>query len=225
MTMMAWLILASIITLAWLLWSNFSRTDQAQLDQLIPNCLLTKYPIVFVTGYRSLFYFRNYWNQVPSYLCEHGYDVKVLNLPWRNSGQRLKVFADELIKLEAPVHLIGDQSIEIEIKSIAEMDLPNIASVTIVSEKHPPESIKTEDLDCTRIRANQSSKINELVLDAQPMKLKTQNLLLKANNIFNSGRAPISPSSVGLFSQSNHKTLEPFLKHAIHLAEDDLALR
>lgn len=56
--------------------------------ELKPNCLLTRWPILFVTGPRSLFYFSKYWNHHSSYLAEHGYEVFTLHLPWKNSAER-----------------------------------------------------------------------------------------------------------------------------------------
>lgn len=63
------------------------RPDRIHFD-LKPNCLLTRWPVVFVTGPRSLFYFRRYWNLYPIYLAEHGYEVFTVHLPWRSSPAR-----------------------------------------------------------------------------------------------------------------------------------------
>lgn len=62
--------------------------------ELKPNCLLTRWPILFITGRRSLFYFSKYWNHYPSFLAEHGYEVFTLHLPWNKKEQRLKRMAD-----------------------------------------------------------------------------------------------------------------------------------
>ncbi|KYG64904.1 hypothetical protein AZI86_11945 [Bdellovibrio bacteriovorus] len=65
------------------------RPDRIHFD-LKPNCLLTRWPVVFVTGPRSLFYFRRYWNLYPIFLAEHGYEVFTVHLPWRSSAARRK---------------------------------------------------------------------------------------------------------------------------------------
>lgn len=88
-----------------ILWGNFCRWPKHP-KELVPNCLLTKSPVIFVTGPRSLFYFRHYWNDLPPYLVAHGYDVRLLRLPWSNQKQRQE-WADRLLR-EAPSHLIMD---------------------------------------------------------------------------------------------------------------------
>jgi hypothetical protein len=79
----------------------------------MPNCLLTRYPIVFIPGQQSLFYNGRYWNFIPEYLEEHGYEVLNVDLPWRDSKRRkedLLRLTDALISEKTPCHWICDQS-------------------------------------------------------------------------------------------------------------------
>src|SRR5690606_20711209 len=72
--------LAAILALV--LW-NLVREKQLWQGTLIPNCLLTRFPIVFIPGPRSIFFFRKYYFKLPSFLAEHGYEVFELHLPWK----------------------------------------------------------------------------------------------------------------------------------------------
>jgi hypothetical protein len=67
--------------------NKFRRTRLISFA-LKPNCLLTRWPVVFVTGPRSLFYFSHYWNLYPVYLAEHGYEVFTVHMPWNETEAR-----------------------------------------------------------------------------------------------------------------------------------------
>lgn len=84
---------------------NFSRWPR-EPKSLIPNCLLTRSPVIFVTGLRSPFYFRHYWNDLPAYLVAHGYDVRVLRLPWNDPEKRL-LWMEKLLAGQT-AHLVAD---------------------------------------------------------------------------------------------------------------------
>lgn len=73
------------------LYSNTQRKKRSLKYELTPNCLLTRWPILFISGKRSLFYFTNYWNVFPEFLSEHGYEVYSLNLPWVGSTRAKKI--------------------------------------------------------------------------------------------------------------------------------------
>ena len=75
MITLAFAFLFSVGLISISVWLNHKRAQNRPLIDLIPNCLLTSKPIVFITGRESLFYFGNYWNGLPRYLAEHGYEV------------------------------------------------------------------------------------------------------------------------------------------------------
>lgn len=111
---------------------NFTRWPRDP-KSLIPNCLLTRSPIVFITGLRSPFYFRHYWNDLPTYLVAHGYDVRVLRLPWSGTKER-RIWMEKLLAQQS-VHLIMDpQTAEEMAASIR--SLP-IRSLFIPRSRHP----------------------------------------------------------------------------------------
>jgi len=58
---------------------NERRCQRASLQpsRIVPNCLLTKTPLVFVAGRQSVAYRKAYWNTLPGFLEAHGYTVQV----------------------------------------------------------------------------------------------------------------------------------------------------
>lgn len=93
------------------IFSNRARAHQEIPFELKPNCLLTRWPLLFVTGPRSLFYFSKYWNIYTVFLAEHGYEVFTLHLPWKNAEQRkerFRQFLEQQEKTQRRFHLVLD---------------------------------------------------------------------------------------------------------------------
>ncbi len=57
---------------------------------LRPNCLLTRYPVVFINPPRSLFWYEKLGGWYQDHLTEHGYQVICPTLPFRNRNLRSK---------------------------------------------------------------------------------------------------------------------------------------
>ena len=114
--LLAILILSLLVAVRWL---SVRQRSKRLIDlELRPNCLLTRSPIVFVTGRRSLFYFLNYWNEIPGFLREHGYEVRVCSLPWRGVATRYQLLTQFIESAPRPVHLIADSSSKTEIEKL-----------------------------------------------------------------------------------------------------------
>lgn len=80
---------------------NLRRGQRPVSVELTPNCLLTKRPLIFVTGARTPFYFSNYFNEAPAILREHGYQVETLRLPWLSRKARRRQFTQAFMKRDA----------------------------------------------------------------------------------------------------------------------------
>jgi hypothetical protein len=101
-----------VTTLSLAVVSNVLRRNCHFSGELIPNCLITRHPLLFITGPRSIFYFSSYWNFYTSFLAEHGYEVYTLHLPWRSQlkrKSRLKKFFAEQELNGKSYHLFIDQ--------------------------------------------------------------------------------------------------------------------
>jgi hypothetical protein len=59
-------------------------------DNLVlrPNCLMTKYPIVFISGIRSLFFYEKLGKFLQDFIAAHGYVVLSPALPFRSAELR-----------------------------------------------------------------------------------------------------------------------------------------
>lgn len=109
--MIIWLLALPFSFLALGIFTNLRRRRRNLRYELTPNCLLTRWPILFVTGRRSVFYFSRYWNVYPEFLTEHGYEVYTLHLPWSDARERARRFSEflrEHSRQERRYHLVLD---------------------------------------------------------------------------------------------------------------------
>ena len=148
--------------------SNYLRSKEQPIPDLIPNCLLTKYPLVFIPGPRSLFYFMRYWNEIPHFLASHGYEVFLASLPWKDSEKRKKYLLDFLTAKsqdsKEKIHLFFDQSSVLEISDLLRQhSFTCLASVTWVKTN------QDSDAFLTQVRGL-SSPMEELVLNEKELK-------------------------------------------------------
>lgn len=65
--------------------------DSMNLENLVlrPNCLLTRKPLVFVNGPRSLFYYEKLGGFLQDYVGAHGYQLMAPVLPFRGPSRAL----------------------------------------------------------------------------------------------------------------------------------------
>lgn len=113
MDTLALLLSLFVCLIALAVFTNKARAKKHYDKELQPNCLLTRWPLLFVTGQRSFFYFSNYWNIYPSYLAEHGYEVFHLRLPWSNPllrQSRLIEFLKSQDQAKRKFHMIMDST-------------------------------------------------------------------------------------------------------------------
>jgi hypothetical protein len=134
-----------------LIYINIKRSISSFYFKLKPNCLLTRHPILFLSGKKSLFYFMSYWNMIPGYLQSHGYDVEELNLPWRKQRQR-QAFLEEFFRKAQEdgrkYHVVGDSLDELSWLSDLAYDSVLDCWFPQVDEKNTahPRSVSPEDL-------------------------------------------------------------------------------
>ncbi len=140
------LLLSLFVTLVALaVLTNKARAQKHYDQALHPNCLLTRWPLLFVTGPRSFFYFANYWNIYPSYLAEHGYEVFHLRLPWSNPilrKSRLIEFLKSQDAAKRKFHMVMDSSTLKEFDAVLKDLRPEcVMSITEISG---PETTASE---------------------------------------------------------------------------------
>lgn len=210
---MIWGLTAGTILILTFLALNWKRARLDEVKELIPNCLLTTYPLVFVPGHRSLFYFLAYWNQIPHWLASHGYEVFHLPMPWKGSEKRkqaLAKFLKEKSQSGEVFHLFIDESSLPEMTALLEDESYDcLASVTLIGQHRP-----TAHLLKPRLR----HAIEELEL---PMTAKGTPVFWRLHQLWT--LQTISLSQLGW--KLDRPQGEEILKRAQFLAERDLIQR
>ncbi len=178
------------------IFSNTQRKNRKFYYELTPNCLLTRWPILFVSGRRSLFYFSKYWNVFPEFLTEHGYDVYSLNLPWDGPSRLEKM--REILKTHAEqsrrYHLVMDPMTKTEFADLWSLHLSCVVSITEVKESMSARSP-------LGIWNSVSYALHRLKLGL--------------------AKAP-SPHSLGISAKASLKNAELLLQRVSQLAEEDI---
>jgi hypothetical protein len=127
---------AAIATLAVVLGRQifFSRIRHRRFQslELVPNILMTRYPLLFVGRSRSLFRIAGDFLELPVYLQEHGYQVEEVEIletsPGRDSLSRI------LTTAKAPVHLIVGDALSDAAYDLALEGHPNLATLTLLGQ-------------------------------------------------------------------------------------------
>lgn len=224
---MFWLLVVTataILALAFV--ANFLRLKKPFPVELRPNCLLTRYPVVFATGPRSIFYFLAYWNKIPDFLREHGYEVYALPLHWRNRSERAKQwqkFLERLDRDNTKCHLIVDSYTANELGDLWNERPSRIQSITIATS--------TSTISSNKIAKAQELKPSPLAfeyLEDETTSASTKLPLREAclwflHRCFASGAKQLSPLTLGLAVKSDQDPiLHRFLDLCIALAERDM---
>jgi hypothetical protein len=203
--------------------------------ELRPNCLLTRYPILFLSGKRSLFRFFEHWNDIPVFLREHGYDVFVIE--YGNSGDALQNLLSIMDHLERPCHIIADASQADTLNRFANYRHSNAASFTLIqnsrrSTQTDKKTVSVDDLKPTA-SAIEVFKIDPIVKKGLFSEIRFEwiliqiiNLmsgaLLSAHNLFFLRQHHIDPVETGDFIIPDGWPIEDrILDLAILLAERD----
>ena len=114
-------------------------------DNLVlrPNCLLTKYPLVFISGPRSLFHYARFAGDAQDYLAAHGYRVFAPVMPFRSKALRELVLRKWLeSQPEKEFHFFLSPATRAEFKSVFE----NYKNSTFTSPADFAETSKSEPL-------------------------------------------------------------------------------
>lgn len=218
-------VLVSLLCLTFIIGTQILlyRARQARLRtfELVPNCLLTRHTLVFISGRRSVFNFMSYWNLIPEFLREHGYPVIVLNLPWRGQKKREAYLMRFLKALESPCHFIGDSTLESELKFLGECRHPMVSSINLVGleDFRKKDPLATSDLHPDRVlRFELGREVFERRFSIPDF---AHSLLISFHNLLNFPGPRVKRSEVGA-QASSWSVEKKFLELAVQLAERDL---
>lgn len=221
------LLLLFIFTLG-LVGFNVYRSQQKQDFSLQPNCLITRSPIVFINGTQSLFYFLNYWNWIPTFLKEHGYEVYYLRLPWRKIESRkvtLHTYLKNLKNNHQQIHLFLDTSSENDFKDLLGQHREAIKSLTVLetsSKKKGSQKINSIDLN-PAFHSFPVYRYSVAKANKHSLRSRLSQILIFFHNTFYTPQNPLQAAVLGVDKLSNQPTLsQTILNAAILLAESDL---
>lgn len=203
-----WIVFFGAISIG--LYSNLRRRNQKHPagthEDLTPNCILTRFPLLFIPGKRSLFYFSEYYNLIPSYLAEHGYDVFKAHLPWSHPQDRIQQLQRLLQQQKTPLHLVLTQQSWIEFAGILHQN-PQVRSVTLL-----------DPIDQRQIKSSLFS-ISKL-----PIRLWPDHLAWTMHSMIR--KDPTPPIHLGLYrnglKERSAQLEQSLLKKIVRLAEEDL---
>lgn len=109
------------------------RQRRFQNLQLIPNILMTRYPLMFVGRSRSMFRLAGDFLEMPVYLQEHGYQVDEVEIaPDSNTAESLRLL---LATTPLPVHLIVSETFADAAYDLAFDGHPKLATLTLIGNK------------------------------------------------------------------------------------------
>lgn len=200
--------------------------------ELRPNCLLTRYPIVFLSGRKSLFRLFDHWNSIPFFLREHGYEVVVIEPAPRDPARSVIEILDEL---KTKGHFIFDSSQHDEIEELARYGHRKIASLTCVRRTGAQTSLRrsrTRKLTADQLRPL-ATAIEYFEFETSDLAFQfrsavgawvTETLLSAHNRLVFAGRDGIDPFETGEYTHltDSFANEEKFLNLAVSLAERDL---
>jgi hypothetical protein len=171
---------------------NKKRSDKVCRAELEANCLMTKWPIVFVGGRKSLFYFQSYWNSIPQFLTDHGYEVYLMDLPWRAEAKRKKALNNFLRDYSnssfqtQKFHLqVDSSSLSDILELVAEHDISAIASISLYHAPNDEEALRNIISKRCGLRSLKTP-IEFISLEAPKDESRINNLIWKMHKIWTS---------------------------------------
>lgn len=88
---------------------------QIPVRDLMPNRLMPRRKLVFLSPLQSPFYFSRPWNDWPALLAEHGYEVHLLSLPWADHWRRREALFRWWPELSRS-HILADPATAAEVR-------------------------------------------------------------------------------------------------------------
>lgn len=157
-------LVAGIVATVLILGSQFyfrrQRQKRFQTLELIPNILMTRFPLLFIGRPRSIFRVGGDFLELPLYLQEHGYEVEEIEL-LDKEGQT-ETIRRLLANGTRPVHLIVSENFSEAAYDLALDGHPKLATLTLIGEK--PETTSTLALRPTRLPVFERPELRPSIL-------------------------------------------------------------
>lgn len=187
---------------------NISILEEMTLDNLAlrPNCLLTRSPLVFLSGPRSLFAPQKMAINLQEFLLAHGYQVESPWLPFRSASQRRVFLLHWLQKNKSrSFHFFMAQDTWDEFQALLKENIHPYSTFTVINEKVEAARSDLENI-----------KIHSFSAQPQPSPL-----LYQIHQIF----CKIMGSKALAYEETlllkDPVLYDRFLDHCIYLAENE----
>ena len=191
---------------------NINRLKRNINFELRPNCLMTRHPLVFIPGRFSFFYFSKYWNNIPQYLKEHGYEVIEAKLSFKSLFFHKKSLVESLKSLSLKhkkFHVIFDPSQISQANHLAKTKPPYIHAIHIFS------SGKDQILAHNEINQHQIDLSGKVTHNKEDYLKILHDLLTQSPKI-------VPSELLGAQSHEDQLTVEPkYLEEIVKIAEND----
>lgn len=155
---------AALVATVLILGSQFyfrrQRQKRFRTLELIPNILMTRFPLMFIGRPRSIFRVGGDFLELPLYLQEHGYEVEEIELLEKEDE------ATTIRRLieggTRPVHLIVSESFNEAAFDLALDGHPKLATLTLIGNK--PETSSALALRPTRLPVFERPELRPSIL-------------------------------------------------------------
>lgn len=134
-------ILTSAAVIAWQRLLSKRRLKRFQNLTLVPNVLLTRHPILFISRSRRLFHMGGDFFELPIFLREHGYQVEEIEIRDRNLSAQETTYLIRRFLANPPfsaskVHLVLSEAFASSAHDLAFEGDPHLQSLTILGQEH-----------------------------------------------------------------------------------------
>jgi hypothetical protein len=119
-------------------------------DNLVlrPNCLLTRSPLAFISGPRSLFAPQKMATDLQEFVQAHGYQTESPWLPFRSTSQRKAFLHDWLLKNKSrSFHFFMAADTWNELQMILEENFHPFSTITIINRKENTSRSHLENVE------------------------------------------------------------------------------
>lgn len=177
---------------------------------LRPNCLLTRSPLVFLSGPRSLFSPQRIGNNLQDYLLAHGYQVSPLPLPFRSKIHRQQSLLSWLKRNQS-------QSFHFFMAAPTWVEFQN----ELLAFFHPQSTLTVLNLQIDTPRPQiKDTKLNPFSI--QPANVDQIPFTYRLHQIYSRLMGASALPYEQTLLQNNSALYDRVLDHCIELAEDEL---
>lgn len=153
-------VIATLLILSSQFYFRRQRRKRFRHLELIPNVLMTRFPLLFIGRPLSIFRVGGDFLELPLYLQEHGYQVEEIEL--LDKENQVETLRRLLSSGEGPVHLIVCEAFSEAAYDLALDGHPKLATLTLIGQK--PETSSALSLRPARLPVFERPELRPSIL-------------------------------------------------------------